>query len=273
MNYIKDLVDSVYTNYQKGNTIEIPENYIDEYTEYFNDEFAKNGNSARSYAKRKFMRTKMLNSPQADELKSILYEMYWSDEYGIKSLAKELSISYSECRTLFSLLDIPIRKGYDVVTSRLRKLRSENLKDQYIDRRGFFTSMQRKSHLTQRGVGGYYFNESRNKYVWLRSSWEYIYARYLDTVVKVDWDVECRSYIIEGVQYTPDFFIFNDATVLDKIVEIKGFWDCREWKTIKLNSILNIDVILIKDIKKYIPCDSSYGKELFKWKQIRKLKI
>jgi hypothetical protein len=269
--YIKHLVDTVYVRYKKGAVIDIPDEYMDEYVSYFNEEYKKNKNSARSYARRKFMRNKIIASEYGIELKNILTTMYSNDEYGLKTIAKFLTIGYSECRTLFDILDIPIRKGYKVVTNRVCKFRSEKLKSEYKTRTGFFTNLERKTHTTQRGVQGYYWNMSKNKYVWIRSSYEFIYAKYLDKI-KSDWDVECKTYIVNGRVYKPDFFIF-DNDVLYKIVEIKGYWDDKEWKSHQLNEDIDVDVVVVKDIQKYIPNGSSYGKELKQWKQIRILNI
>jgi hypothetical protein len=54
-----------------------------------------------------------------------------------------------------------------------------------------------------------------------------------------------------------------------KIVEIKGFWDRGARKTEELSAKLDIEVVLIRDIKPY--CDKSYKKELVEWKLQRQL--
>ena len=66
-------------------------------------------------------------------------------------------------------------------------------------------------------------NKSKNKYVWLRSSWEYGYAVWLDSQ-ELTWDVEVRSYLLsDGRYYRPDFFIFANEC-LEYIVEVKSKW-------------------------------------------------
>lgn len=66
-----------------------------------------------------------------------------------------------------------------------------------------------------------------NKKFWLRSSWEYKYALFLDKN-KISYEVEPKAFEIkyfiqdqlkEGT-YTPDFYLVNSK----KYIEIKGYW-------------------------------------------------
>ena len=63
---------------------------------------------------------------------------------------------------------------------------------------------------------------------------------------------------------------------MEKIVEIKGFWDNRAYKPALLKEEYFkdscVDIILISDIKLYIESNLNYGMELETWKQIRKSK-
>lgn len=67
-----------------------------------------------------------------------------------------------------------------------------------------------------RGYSGYY------KGIFLRSSYEYAYAKYLD-YYSIEWKYEERTFELKSQTYKPDFFIYTDG-ILKKIVEIK----CRD---------------------------------------------
>lgn len=66
-----------------------------------------------------------------------------------------------------------------------------------------------------RGYAGFY------KGFFLRSSYEYAYALYLD-YHKICWSYETKSCDIGYKTYKPDFFIFDESGSLLKIVEIKS---------------------------------------------------
>lgn len=61
-----------------------------------------------------------------NETKKFLEEKY-KEGFGFKSLIKEfdLPVTYSKIRYLFDLMKIDRRKGYNVVTDRLKKVRSD----------------------------------------------------------------------------------------------------------------------------------------------------
>ncbi|GGA68236.1 restriction endonuclease [Ornithinibacillus halotolerans] len=66
-----------------------------------------------------------------------------------------------------------------------------------------------------RGYAGYY------KEHYLRSSYEYAYARYLD-FKKISWSYESEVYDIGYKLYKPDFFLYDENGNLTKIVEVKS---------------------------------------------------
>jgi len=273
MDVIKKLLDEIYKPLGRGNKITIPEELLDTYDEFKTQQWDKYGLANAASVKRVFMK-KNLSRIYPDEYKIIrdgLYDEYYNKEYGLKLIARKLQYSYTSVRDIFSVFGIQIRKGYNVVTDRVCEFRTQKSKNEYKNRKGWFTTFDRKSHHTQRGVQGYYFNVTKNKYVWLRSSWEYIYAKWLNKN-NIEWDVEVTSFQVNNKNYRPDFFIYDNLN-LTKIVEIKGYWKDKQWKTTELNNKLDIDVIIVDDITKYIPIDSTYKKELGKWKQTRRLKI
>lgn len=69
--------------------------------------------------------------------------------------------------------------------------------------------------MSNRGYAGYYKN------FYLRSSYEYAYAKYLD-FYSIAWDYERQIFNIESKLYKPDFFILNPDNTIKKIVEIKS---------------------------------------------------
>lgn len=220
--------------------------------------------------KRSTLRNRRKNTKRYFEVREALYDLYHNKEYGIKLLGKKFGLSYTKMRSLLSFLEIDLRKGRNVVTTRLKTLRKEKALYEGKHKTGWNSpEINRKYKRHNRGVQGFYFNKSMQKYVWLRSTWEYIYAKWLDKINEV-WDVEVKYYNINGLIYRPDFFIY-EGEQLRKIVEIKGYWDSNINKASILNEELrDIDVIIIYNIEKYIEKNSSYHKELERWKREKK---
>lgn len=65
---------------------------------------------------------------------------------------------------------------------------------------------------------GSYYNSPFQKIIWLRSSWEVAYAKYLD-LKNIRWYYEWVTFDLENTTYTPDFFIPEE----NMFVEIKGY--------------------------------------------------
>ena len=138
MQEIIKLVNEIFIKYQKGNGIQIPAEYEYEYKIFVTEEYKKNGNSARSYVKRVFMRDKALHSDSGIQLKKMIHTLYVEQQMGYKNLSKLINLSYSECRTLLRLLNIEVRTGYDVVTEPLHKFRRDKCKSEYENGIGWF---------------------------------------------------------------------------------------------------------------------------------------
>lgn len=66
-----------------------------------------------------------------------------------------------------------------------------------------------------RGYAGFY------KGYYLRSSYEYAYAKYLD-YFSIDWDYEVKVFDLGYKLYKPDFFFYDHKSEIIKIVEIKS---------------------------------------------------
>lgn len=93
-----------------------------------------------------------------------------------------------------------------------------------------------------RGYAGYY------KGIYLRSSYEYAYAKYLDHH-SITWQYESEVIDIGYKFYKPDFFFYDQYGMLIKIVEIKSRNEDEKAKARKaLNAIeskLNVETELI----------------------------
>lgn len=63
------------------------------------------------------------------------------------------------------------------------------------------------------GKGSYYKN------IWMRSSYEVAYAKYLDKN-NVKWLYEPKTFDLGNTTYTPDFYLPET----DEYIEIKGYW-------------------------------------------------
>ena len=75
------------------------------------------------------------------------------------------------------------------------------------------------------GRGKYYKN------IWLRSSYEVAYAKYLDKN-GIQWEYEPTSFDLGDCTYAPDFYL----PALDLYIEVKGYW--RSDAKIKFNRFL-----------------------------------
>lgn len=216
------------------------------------------------------------NHKDATRLISNLEHLYHERGMGFKLLSKEFgNVSYTRLRTIFNALGIERRTGTSCVTDSLKKLRSERAKksnpwtdwtSKNVDR-----DKKNKHHLC-----GWYFNKSKNKYVWLRSSWEYGYANWLDSQ-NVVWDVEVRSYLLsDGRYYKPDFFIFVN-NCLSHIVEIKSRWSngsldrIDKFEKFKLEYPKIISKLLTEELFDLI--GKNPQEVLVEWKTIRNLEI
>jgi len=82
----------------------------------------------------------------------------------------------------------------------------------------------KKGNNKSRGYIGYHITWTGSR-VFLRSKVEFIYARVLDHE-KIKYKVESMTYCIDGRNYKPDFFLYNETGDLYKIVETKG-WDAK----------------------------------------------
>lgn len=205
--------------------------------------------------------------PITDKIKE-----YYDKGYGLKVIARNLNTSYTKVRQLFPKIKIDIRRGQDVCTPITKQFRKKKAIFESKNEIGFNNpSIRRKSLKTGRGVQGFYFNKSLGKYVWLRSTYEYIFAKWLDRT-NHKWDVEVQSFRLPNNElYRPDFFILGDNCNILSIIEIKGYWDNRAYKVNILDSILDIDVVIISDVTEFLPKDSTYIKELKHWKTERKI--
>lgn len=202
--------------------------------------------------------------------KSRLYllDFYFNKNYGLKMIARGVGVSYTVIRRLFKRLNIEHRKGYNVITDRVKQFRSERVsgnKNPWFDWCTTHPDMKDKNKMS---ISGYY-KTNNNKFVYLRSTWEYIYAKWLDCN-NINWSFETISYkLSNGEYYRPDFFIMDDNNNLKYIVEIKGFYKNRMYK-IELfkQNFPEIHIIIIDNISDYT---NNYLMEIKKWKRVRLL--
>jgi len=99
-----------------------------------------------------------------------------------------------------------------------------------------------------RGKGDYY------KDIWLRSSYEIAYAKWLDKN-NIKWLYESKTFDLNNTTYTPDFYLPKSNTY----IEIKGYWRNDAKKKFKLFKKL------YKQIKiKVLDCQKLKDKQIIK---------
>jgi hypothetical protein len=243
------------------------------YSRYVNGPSIKTSNPDRTkkYVKN-VQRQKRKSTKYYHELKDFFHEEYHTKEKGIKMLAKEHCTTEMQMRGMLEFLEIGLRRGQNVVTNRLREFRREKAYKEHEQGIGWFDpNIRRKiEKYNARGVQGYFLNKSTNELVWLRSTYEYIFAKWLNRTEQ-KWKMEETHYKIGNSTYRPDFFIYDSTfTKLEKIVEIKGYWDNNSHKALELNEKLkDVRVSIIQDIERFIENNSTYLDQLAEWKQKR----
>jgi hypothetical protein len=190
----------------------------------------------------------------------------YDEGYGIKVLARELGLTYSRMRALFEYCDIEIRRGYGVSTEVTRKFRSESVsgdKNPWYDWCNNRPEMHKK---VSRGIQGK-FTRMNGDTVWLRSTWEFIFARWLDKN-GIDWLYEGRQYkLSNGEGYRPDFILLENGKE-KYVIEIKGYFKNRMYKVDLLRKDYpELKIIVINKITDYC---KDYKKELNEWRCISK---
>jgi hypothetical protein len=206
-------------------------------------------------------------------------QLYYFDKgWWLKLIARNvLGCTYSVSRCVFDLLGMEIRRGTNVKTDFTSELRRVKATHENKNAIGFNSpKVKRYAKSDTRGCQGYFYNPSIDKHVWLRSSWEFIFAKFL-IKIGVKWDVEIKYFnLVDGTRYSPDFYLFDNDGNLTTIVEIKGYFDNHAYKAEMLKenyfSDSSVKIVLIREIKRYIETGSNLGKELKQWKSIRKSK-
>jgi len=98
------------------------------------------------------------------------------------------------------------------------------------------------------GIGkGIHYASPYQGMIWLRSSYELAYAKYLDSINK-DWLYESCRFDLDNTSYAPDFYLIHD----DRYIEVKGYMspEAQEKidKTISKYGI-NLEVLFLKNLK------------------------
>jgi hypothetical protein len=190
----------------------------------------------------------------------------YEDGHGFKTIAKNLSLSYSVCRKLcIDYIGIKYRKGTSVITDVLRQKRSDNVKGEKSPWYDWPHKMPKLLLKNGKTIQGYYTKKDGNK-VWLRSTYEYIIAKWLDKL-NLDWKMEVKCYeFSNGERYSPDFFIYEDHK-LKIIIEVKSRYfnkENREYKFHMFKEEYGLDCMLITDPTKFT--NKTYHQELKEWK-------
>lgn len=206
-----------------------------------------------------FTSTRNIKNRKIDEkFKNLLKDLYVSG-YGFKTIAASIpNASYTQIRGLFNKLfpDI-VRTGNSVTTDKLKERRSSRLLKS--------EDNPWKHDLNNKNSTGI---QGRYKDYWLRSTYEYIYVKWMEKHGITFKSEPTKFLLSNGQYYTPDFAIFENDT-LTKYVEIKGkVFDNNLHKPELLSKQIGKPVIVIDDILPY--CEINYERSLKEWKKYLK---
>jgi len=238
----------------------------------FNDEY---GNEYREYylnSKEILKGTNPSNKKSKYELLDVIYkpidaiayiQKLYEDGYGLKVLGRHLDMSYTMMRCSFKKFGIPMRVGRAVSTEKTRTFRQYKALQDDNPWKNWTEHHPEWGDKSRTGISGYYISASGDS-IWLRSTWEYIYAKWLD-INNISWKFENITYeLSDGTSYRPDFFIYDNGK-LSHIVEIKGYYDNRAYKPELLMEEYSLNVVVITDMSPYI--QTTYYNELQEWKE------
>lgn len=197
-------------------------------------------------------------------------ETLYSEGYGFKTLSKALDLPLSPFKTIVRYIGFETRKGQSIVTDKLRETRRNNVLG---ENSPWFDWPNKKPGMlanSKRCIQGYY-EKKNGKKVWLRSTYEYVMAKWLDKM-GVEWEVEQQAFVLSnGERYRPDFFIYENGN-LKSVIETKSRYfnkDNREYKFHLFKEEFNIECSLVTDILLFT--DKTYAQELKEWKDRRLL--
>lgn len=156
------------------------------------------------------------------------------------TLAKEKNPNYIDNRTNKKYYCIDCSKEISVTSGLYGGRRCQSCET--IRRNFKGKNNPRFGKIAKHGKGQYYKN------IYMRSSYEIAYAKYLDKN-NIKWLYESKTFNLENCTYTPDFYLSK----LDKYVEIKGWW--RDKAKTKFNSFkkqypkIKIDLLMKPELK------------------------
>lgn len=157
-----------------------------------------------------------------NRFETLMNELYVEKQYGLKLLSKHCGsdfVTYSRLRAIVKNMGI-LRTGRVVVTNKVKEVRSKNVQGENNPWFNWPENIKMKDSHHKHHLCGH-FIDSRGQSHYLRSSYEYAYAKYLDDE-GVDFAVESKAFLLsDGRRYRPDFFLFKDGK-LNKVVEVKA---------------------------------------------------
>jgi len=151
--------------------------------------------------------------------KNFLLQKYVEDKKSEAQIAKEFDCSASTIHNNLLKYSIRRRTTAEALKGKIRPDISKRMKGR--KRPDASERMRKNNPIFKRGYickgnGAYYKN------IWMRSTWEIKFARFLD-LSGYKWFYEPKRFNLKNTTYTPDFYI----PIWDLYIEIKGY----KWKS------------------------------------------
>ena len=161
-----------------------------------------------------------------------------------QAFAQRMSVVSSGNNNSMSYKSIMARRNCSLTQAKeIRKTISGTLGFSYSDeskRKMSLKKINLSNKVYGRGKAGF-FTTKNNEKIWMRSSWERKFAKFLDAANLI-WEYEPKCFDLVERVYHPDFYVHDWKC----FVEIKGYMDdYSKWKILKFKELYPNETLLV----------------------------